>query len=289
MRRVVVYFAVVALLAGAAGPVRAHAPAPLSGFEFPESVYWDGPAGSFYVANFGGTEFDPDGREPDGYLSKVGAEGRVRAAKWVTGLRSPKGMRRHGGELYVADVGQLVVIDVATAAISRTVDLDAVGAVLPNDVDVDPGTGDVYVTDTRRNAIYRLAAGALTPEVFVESPALESPNGLLVDGPNLVVAAFGAGGPGSGRVLLVDRATRATSSLAGMGPAGSLDGIERFEDGYLVTDHTGGRLLRVGPDGTVTEVRGELPGAADLGLRPGDRLAAVPQLREGKVRFVTVP
>lgn len=291
-RRLVLALLVVLTAPGTAG---GHAPPTVKGFEFPESVWWDGETGSFFVTNFGGSTLDPTGREPDGYLSRLSGTGRVTAAKWVTGLRSPKGMRRHDDALYVADVGQVVVVDIAAGKVRSTIDLDAIGAEFPNDVAVDPATGDLYVSDTLRNAIYRLPAGSRTPEVFVSSPDLESPNGLLVDGRRLLVAAFGRDLDRStfqpeqpGRVITVDLATKAIAPLGGMAPAGQLDGIEMLEGAYLVTDNPGGRLLRVVPDGTVQPVAGDLPGAADLGLRRGDRVVAIPQLTEGVVRFLTV-
>ncbi len=297
MRRTALLAAAVVLLAGATSvPAEAHPPPSVGGFEFPESVWWDGDTGSFFVSNFGGTTLNPSGREPDGYLSRLSGEGTLVAAKWVTGLRSPKGMRRVGDALYVADVGQVVVIDVAAAAVRSTIDLDAIGAVLPNDVALDEQTGDVYVTDTFRNAIYRLRGGSGPPEVWLESADLESPNGVLVDGGTLLVAAFGrdvnpvtfeARQPG--RVVAVDLATKAIAPLGGMPPTAQLDGIEKLDGSYLVTDNPGGRLLRVSPAGAVEEVAGGMPGAADLGLRTGDRVAAVPQLSDGVVRFIDVP
>ncbi len=295
MRRTAL-LALLFVLAASAAPAGAHAPPSTGGFEFPESVWWDGETGSFFVTNIGGTTLDPGGREPDGYLSQLSGEGQMRAAKWVTGLRSPKGMRRVGDALYVADVGQVVVIDVAKAAIRSTIDLDAIGAQFPNDVTVDDKTGDVYVSDMLRNAIYRLPGGSGPPEVFVESPDLEAPNGLYLDGGTLLVAGFGRDlDPATfqpreqGRVLTVDLATKAIAPLGGMAPTGQLDGIEKLDDSYLVTDNPGGRLLRVGAKGSVTELAGDIPGAADLGLRTGDRVVAIPQLGEGVVRFMSVP
>jgi sugar lactone lactonase YvrE len=294
MRRTAL-LALLLVLAAPAVPAEAHPPPSTGGFEFPESVWWDGETGSFYVTNFGGTTLDPAGREPDGYLSHLSGEGRMVAAKWVTGLRSPKGMRRVGDALYVADVGQVVVIDVATAAIRSTIDLDAIGAKFPNDVALDDKTGDVYVSDTLRNAIYRLPGGSGPPEVFVESPDLEAPNGLLVDGGTLLVAGFGRDlDPATfqpsqpGRIVVVDLATKAIAPLGNMAPTGQLDGIEKLDDSYLVTDNPGGRLLRVGAQGSVTELARDIPGAADLGLRTGDRIAAIPQVSEGVVRFIDV-
>ncbi|MGH9022721.1 MAG: hypothetical protein ACRDV9_06435 [Acidimicrobiia bacterium] len=53
-----------------------------------------------------------------------------------------------------------------------------------------------------------------------------------------------------------------------------------------VRDTTTGRLLLVRDDGSVEEIDNTLPGAADLGLRPNDSVAGVPQLRSHTVRFL---
>lgn len=295
IRRTLVAALAVALCA-LSTPAGAHAPSEVSGFENPESVFWDGEAGAFYVSNFGGRAFNPVGREEDGYVSRLSGEGKVTGAKWVTGLRSPKGMRRSGGLLYVADVGQVVVIDIAVGTIKTKIDLDPIGAQFPNDVALDQASGDIYVSDMTRNAIYRLPDGSLTPEVWLESPNLESPNGLLVDGGNLMVAGFGrdldpttfkAGGPG--RVLTVNLATKAITPYADLGQMAQLDGIEKLGTDFLVTDNAGGRLVRVRPDGSTTDIASGISNAADLGLRPGDRLAAIPDLDSNVVKFLTVP
>jgi sugar lactone lactonase YvrE len=295
MRRVLAAALVVAFALPAA-PAGAHPPGMVSGFQYDESVWWDGETGSFYVTNFGGSSLDPNGRDPDGYITKLSGEGRVRVDKWVTGLRSPKGMRRSGDFLYVADVGQLAVVDVAAGTVAGTVDLDALGAKFPNDVAVDEATGDVYVSDTLANAIYRVPAGTRAAQVWLASPDLEAPNGLLVDGGRLLVAAYGRDldpatfQPGqTGRVLVVDLTTKAISPLGGMGPVAQLDGIEKQDDSYLVTDDPGGRLLRIGADGSVTELITGLTTPADIGWRAGDSVVAVPELSASDVKFATVP
>ena len=285
----------VALLAGlvAVGmPAGAHTGGTVEGFENPESAPWDGVTGAFYVSNIGPGPIDPFGREPDGYLSTLSAAGRLEAAKWVTGLRSPKGIHRWGDDLLVADVGQLVVIDVAEAKVRRTIDLDRVGAKFPNDVTADDRTGDAYISDTGRNAIYRLPAGASEPEVWLESDKLDGPNGLYLDGGTLMVASYGqdpdGNGPAArnpGRVLTVDLVTKAVKPLGEMAPLGILDGIEKMGSDWIVTGSD--RVWRVSPAGRATELA-QLANAADLGLRPGDGVAAVPTLSDNTVRFVTV-
>ena len=236
---------------------------------------------------------DPRGREPDGYLSKLSADGRLTTAKWVTGLRSPKGIHRRGEDLLVADVGQLVVIDVAAARIRETIDLDVLGAGLPNDVTVDDRTGDAYVSDTGRNAIYRVPAGG-APEIWLESEVLDSPNGLFFDGDRLVVAGFGKDPDGAGpaprdrgRILVVDLATKAVAPLGDMAPLGNLDGIEQLDSDWIVTDNTG-HVWRVTSAGSATSV-GQVAHAADLGLRHADRVAAVPTLSDNTVELFTIP
>jgi hypothetical protein len=91
-----------------------------------------------------------------------------------------------------------------------------------------------------------------------------------------------------GRVLAVDLATKAIAPLGGMAPLAQLDGIEKQDDSYLVTDHPGGRLLRVAPDGTVSELMTGLTTPADIGWRPGDSVVAIPELSAGNVKFFTV-
>jgi sugar lactone lactonase YvrE len=292
MRRLLFMALLVGLVAPGL-PARAHAGGSVGGFENPESALWDGATGSFYVSNIGPGPIDPLGREPDGYLSQVSGEGRLWEAKWVTGLRSPKGMHRRGDDLLVADVGQIVVIDVAGRKIRETIDLDGLGAKFPNDVTVDDRTGDAYVSDTGRNAIYRLPAGSSRPEVWLESEALENPNGLFLDGDKLMVAGFGVDpdgdGPadrGPGRVLVVDLATRAVAPLGDMAPLGNLDGIEKLDSDWIVTGS--GHVWRVTPDGRPAEF-GQIANGADLGLRRGDRVAAVPTLSDNTVEFFTIP
>lgn len=274
-------------------PAGAHTGGHVTGFENPESAVWDGATGSFYVSNIGPGPINPLGREPDGYLSQVSGEGRLWEAKWVTGLRSPKGIHRRGDDLLVADVGQLVVIDVAARQIRETIDLDGLGAKFPNDVTVDDGTGDAYISDTDRNTIYRLPGGSSQPQVWLESEALENPNGLFLDGDKLMVAGSGVDPDGDGpaarepgRILVVDLATKAVAPLGNMAPFGNLDGIEKLDSDWIVTGS--GHVWRVTPDGRPTDL-GQVDNAADLGLRRGDRVAAVPTLSDNTVQFFTIP
>ena len=87
MRWVAAAIALVALTLSTP-PASAHPPSSVSGFTYPESVWWDGETGSFFVTNFGGSTLDPAGRDPDGFVSKLNGEGRMVAA--LGGIAAPR-------------------------------------------------------------------------------------------------------------------------------------------------------------------------------------------------------
>src|SRR5690349_213333 len=77
----------------------------------PESVRFDAKRKVLYVSNIDGEPWAADGK---GSIAKIGLDGKVIAAEWVTGLDCPKGLALSddGKWLYAADAGGIVVIDV---------------------------------------------------------------------------------------------------------------------------------------------------------------------------------
>lgn len=253
------------------------------GFEAPESVFWDEVSRSWFVSNVAGKENEKDGK---GWISRLDANGKVVQRKWVDGLDSPHGVRVHAGTLYAADVDRLVVIDVATARIRERI--PAPGAKFLNDVAVGP-SGDVYVSDTLGDAIYRCTTSC---EIFVKSNALESPNGLLVDGDRLIVATWGAisdpitfATKAPGHLLVVNRKTKKITPLGDGKPLGNLDGLEKDGADYLVTDFTAGKVFIAEKSGAATLLKTGFTESADLGFDPARRMIAVPEMGEGTVKF----
>ena len=258
--------------------------ATVTGFDGPESVYWDAPSRSWYVSNISGKEEEKDGR---GWISRLDASGKVLEDRWVDGLNSPHGIRVRRETLYVADIDELVVIDLPTAKIRAR--LAAPGAKFLNDVAVGPA-GEVYVSDTVGNAIYRCTRAC---EVFVRSEKLECPNGLLVEGRRLLVAAWGTitdpvtfGTTTPGRLLAVDRKTKKIEPLGNGKPIGNLDGLEKHGADYLVTDFMAGKLLRVTKSGAVTVMKDGFKSSADIGYDPGRRIVLVPDMTAGTVQVL---
>jgi hypothetical protein len=252
-----------------------------SGFENPESALPDTAAGVVYVSNVAGS---PAGKDGNGFISKLTIDGDVTALKWVTGLDSPKGLALAGGKLYVADLDQLVEIDVATGTIAAR--HQAPGAKILNDVAADK-EGRIYISDWPGNAIWRLADGKL--EKWLESPDLKCPNGLLVEGDKLIVAAWGTMEPDfstkvPGNLLAVDVGDKTIANLGNGKPVGNLDGIEPYDaESYIVSDWVAGKVFRIAKTGEASELASLGQGTADINFLAASRTLVVPMMTQGKV------
>ena len=121
----------------------------VTGFDAPESAAFDEASSNWFVSNVGGKETAKDGK---GWISRLDLNGRIVEAHWLDGLNAPKGIRLNRRKLYVADIDELVLIDIWSTMIKARIKIP--GAKFLNDVAVGPG-GEVYVSDTLRNAIYR--------------------------------------------------------------------------------------------------------------------------------------
>jgi hypothetical protein len=97
----------------APAPVKAEpaTPAPIViksvGLQTPECVYWDAEQDAYFVSNING---DPTAADQNGFISKIGPDGKVIELKWIDGskksseLNAPKGILAAGNILYVADL-----------------------------------------------------------------------------------------------------------------------------------------------------------------------------------------
>ena len=247
----------------------------------PESAYLDEGSGYLFVSQIDGQPGEKDGK---GRISKLGLDGSVVTADWFTTLNAPKGLRSFGGTLWVADLDEVIGIDVASAKENARIKLD--GAKFLNDVAIG-ADGTVYVSDTMASRIYAVKDGKGT--VFAEGEQLEYPNGLFVEGERLVVGGWGK--PEAdfttkvpGRLYALDLKTKQKTLITPMGFA-NIDGVEQeARGGYLVTDYMAGKLLQVSPTGESRVVRTFKPGLADHTFlyAQGDILIA-PHMNENMV------
>lgn len=247
----------------------------------PESVYLDEGSGYLFVSQINGSPTERDG---NGRISKLGLDGSVVNADWFTGLNAPKGLRSFAGTLWVADIDEMIGVDVASAKEIARVKIT--GAQFLNDVAV--GTdGTVYASDMMGNRIYAVKDGKA--EVFAEGEQLEYPNGLFVDGERLIVGGWGK--PEAdfstkvpGRLYMLDLKTKQKTLITKL-PLGNIDGVEQeARGGFLVTDYIAGKLIQVSPTGESHVIRTFKPGLADHTFlyAQGDILIA-PHMNENTV------
>jgi len=273
-----------ALLLMAAAPAalaQDEAPAAL---DAPESAYWHAPTASWYVSSLGGgLSVERDGY---GWISRFDAEGRLLQARWVEGLDAPTGIASVADRLYVADRAGLLEIDIAAARVLRTIELP--GVQFANDVAAAPD-GTLYVSDMAANRIYRVLPGR-GAEAWLETPSLQNPNGLWVEGDTLIVATWGPlvepGGFAThhpGTVLRVDRGDGSIAPLGSGEPVANLDGIVRVGEHYFATDWSGGRLLRFDAAGAYEVVLSGFSMLADLGYSRENHTLGLPVMGENRL------
>lgn len=251
-----------------------------TGFETPESVAYDAASEMLFVSNIAGA---PDAADGNGYISQLGIDGTVVEQKWVEGLNAPKGMAVADGKLYVADLAELVEIDIAGGTISNR--YAAEGAMFLNDVAAAPD-GRVFVSDTFGNAIFVLENGTLTK--WAEDPMLLlGVNGLLVEGDRLIAVQVGDVSQGfenikPGFAVSIDLASKEITPIGTTDPIGTLDGVEPAPGGgWYVTDYMAGKLIHLTPEGQKMDLVTLTVGTADLGV--AGELVLIPLMMEGEV------
>jgi hypothetical protein len=259
-------------------------------FAAPESAYYHAASKSIFVSSINGQILDKDG---NGYVSRLSPDGKVISAKWVTGLNAPKGLRSIGNTLWVADIDEVVGIDVGSGKITSRVKVE--GATFLNDLATAPD-GTIYTSDSNGLKIFAIKDGKSS--VFVEgADVVEQPNGLLVDGPRLILGTIGpaptpgaaAAGRGEaaprpgGHLFAFDLKTKQRTQLTNEN-VGGIDGIEPDgSGGLLVTDVIGQRLLHVAKSGQVKVLAKFSAGGADFGYIGARRIAIVPFLFDNRV------
>ena len=250
------------------------------GIATPESVFYDPASGAIFASQIDGA---PDGRDGNGRIVRLNADGSVANASFVTGLNAPKGLRVCDGTLWTADIDEVIAIDAATGAIRNRTKID--GAMFLNDVACAGGTA--YVTDMMGNKVHSVTGGTAT--VVAEGAELSFPNGLLVEGNTLIVGSWGSQPRADfstevpGHIYRYDLQTKQKTNIT-QAPLGNVDGLESDgRGGFIASDYLAGKLFHVAADGTVKELRQFMPGAADIGYDAASRIVLVPHMNENRV------
>ncbi|MBU1437189.1 MAG: GTP-binding protein [Gammaproteobacteria bacterium] len=228
----------------------------------PESVLLGTAASqpTLFVSEIEGQSNNADAQ---GGIALLNVDGSIRQHNWLRGLNAPKGLASFDGKLYVADMTELVVIDIATAKVLEKI--SAPDAVFLNDVAVD-AKGTVYVSDTRKNRLYRLQQNKLNP--WLEN--VEAANGLTFVGDQLFIAA-------GDKLFAADEQGKLT--IVAQGFAERADGVEHVGNGDFIVSCWAGLVYYVHADGKLDLLLDNRPhqlNTADIGWDHAKQILYVP-------------
>lgn len=262
-----------------------HATATTTGLDGPEAVRWDPAQRVWFVASFGPGETDE--RDGDGYISRLRTDGGVDSLRFMRGtdaapLHMPRGMFIEGDTLWVADVDGVHGFDRTTGRHLAFLDFRAHEPGFLNDIAAG-ADGVLYVTDTGRSRVYRVAGAGATPEIAADSLPI-APNGITWDAAR---GAFLLAPWGTGRVVHALTPDGAVDPVVTV-DARRFDGIELVNGGILLATQGDSSLWLVenGQPRRVARTRGA---PADIGFDPAAGVVAVPYIALGRVDFWTLP
>ena len=233
----------------------------------PESVLVDDKENCLWVSNIDGAANGKDGK---GSISKLSKTGTPINLDWITGLNAPKGMAKYKQELYVADLTELVVIDIKKGVIKNKIKVE--GSVFLNDVTVNKN-GAVFVSDSRTGKVHRYENNMVTIEV----ENLQGPNGLLSIEDQLLILDRGS-------LLSVTPGGAISKIMDGMDP--STDGIERVAPNQYIVSCWNGIVYFVEAGSqkiTLFDTRSEKINSADIGYDAKNKIIYVPTFMKNSV------
>jgi sugar lactone lactonase YvrE len=242
-------------------------------FLIPESAVYDPETDAYYVSNYDG--YNPSRGAGLQSISKLTADGRVAALRWVSGLNNPTGLAVRKNRLYAVERPGIAVIDIPSAKVVSRVALP--GAAFLNDIALAEN-GDLFVSDSRRGTIYRISGEKA--EEWLTDPGIAAANGVCVLKGKLIVGANS-----DGCLKAVDLETKAVSTLVNLGQ-GIIDGIAPDANGNLLVSHNEGRLFRVSPEGwveTILDTTAVRLNLADFSFDPVRNTLVFPTFTESRV------
>lgn len=231
-----------------------------SSLKVPESVLFDAQRKILFVSNIDG---QPTGKDGKGSIGQINLDGKIIETEWVKGLNAPKGMGIDKNLLYVADISDVVVIDIKQKTIIKRIPVP--DAIFLNDISIDKN-GVVYVSDSRAGKVHKISHG----NVFLLVDKLQNPNGLLAIKDGLLILDKGS--------LLKLRSDGQLSMLTdGMDPA--TDGIAMTKENEYIVSCWGGIMYYVHANGsktTLLDTRTDKLNSADIGYDAKKKIIYVP-------------
>lgn len=205
-----------------------------------------------------------------GGVAKIGLDGRILDASWVTGLNAPKGIAKFGKKLYVADLTEVAVINISSKKVESKIPV--IGSVFLNDVTVD-NKGNAYVSDTRTGKIYKIRGTKV--ELWIENVA--DANGLKAINDDLYVL--------SGTKLIKISADKKITTIA-QGFAKNGDGVEPLRNGDFIVTCWSGLVYYVSKTGNIElllDTQGDKINTADLAVNQQKNIIYIPTFNHKSV------
>ncbi len=230
----------------------------------PESVLYTKDV--LYVSLIDGQPWGADGK---GGIGKIDSNGKIVNATWVTGLNAPKGMGLLKDRLYVADLGEVVVINTVSGKIDSKIAVD--GAQGLNDITIDK-KGIVYVSDSKLGNVYQISNGKAS--LYLSD--LKGVNGLKAVGKELLIlTGEGVKKAGSDKKII----DVAPTEIGG-------DGIEPIGNGDYIISCWPGLIYYLDKDNkreTLLDTREQKRNTADIGYDEKNRIVYVPTFFKNSV------
>jgi hypothetical protein len=225
--------------------------------DVPESVL---PADNIlYVSMIDGEPWTADGK---GGIAKLQTDGKVINKNWVTGLNAPKGIAKVGNRLYVADITEVVVIDISKGKIEKKIKVE--GGENLNDVTAS-NKGVVYVSDSKTGKIWRIERDK--PTLYLEN--MQGANGVKAIKDELYIA--------SGKSFVKADMHKQVTPVAALPEAG--DGVEPTGNGDFIASAWVGYIYYVTAGGkveTMLDTHDQHKNTADIGYDAAKRIVYVP-------------
>lgn len=212
-----------------------------------------------YTSLIDGEPWTADGK---GGIAKVGKDGKIIKADWITGLNAPKGMAIIGDLLYVADLNELVVIGISKGKIEYKIKVP--GAVGLNDVTADKN-GVVWVTDTQKGLVFKVKGKEAA--LFLKN--IPEVNGIKAIGDKLYILG--------GKAMYVTDASKKLTTIVALEQGG--DGIEPVGNGDFIVTAWAGYMYYVNTNKNTKELLLDthtVKNTADIGFDPATRIIYVP-------------
>jgi hypothetical protein len=199
-------------------------------------------------------------------------EGNIIELHWVQELHGPKGMGILDGSLYVADIDEVVEIDIESGEIKAR--YPVAGTPTLNDITI--GDGSVYISGSDSNKVFELRDGTVT-EIMSED--FGRPNGLFWEPERLLMLTSN-----SSMLKSIDLESGEITDL--VGELGHGDGIVPVGNGDYLGSSWRGEIFYITADWTSTQLldtRDQEINAADIDFIIDQNLLLVPTFFDNRV------